>query len=122
MADEPELPERRMAPGLTEFRLGRVEAEVEKTNAVVTSLDNKFDGLRADLFERSVFVTLTTLELQLQQRDLRISQLETVRVTDEEKKLSSSTIKWGIAGAILAAIASPIITTLLAIVFLKEHV
>lgn len=107
-----DLPERRKVDDLAEFRMNKMEKELEKTNDVLIGLDNKLDTLRGDLFERSIFVNLNTMQLELQQRDYKILTLEST-VNDMQEQKDSDTnlkwVKWGVGVALLSAIGSTIV-------------
>lgn len=109
MEELPKNRDRRAGDELIKFRLDKMEGEQEKTNLSLLSLDTKLDNLRSDLFERSVFVSLTTLQLELQSRDFRIQSLEATRTTNISERL----IKAGLGLAILCAVISPVLSFLL---------
>lgn len=106
MADDDNVTERRHGQVLVEYRMKKMEEEQEKTNVSLVNLDNKLDGLRADLFEKAIFVSITQMQLELQQRDFRIQSLEATRTTN----ISERMIKIGFGVAILAAVVSPVVS------------
>ena len=116
MVDNPSnLPERRKDDLLVGYRLDQMEKEQEKTNLVLNSLDLKLDTLRADLFERSIFVNINTMELALQQRDYKILDLQRkIKEIDEqdEKDTNLRWVKVGIGASLFVGVLSCAIAVL----------
>jgi hypothetical protein len=111
-SDDLDLPDRRKTDTLTNFRMDKMERELEKTNDTLIGLDNKLDTLRGDLFERSIFVNLNTMELELQKRDYKIISLENNLETMRQQRANDTNLKWvkiGTGVALFAAIASALI-------------
>lgn len=105
-------PERRKSDQLAEYRMNKMEIELEKTNTNLIGIDNKLDILRGDLFERSIFVNINTMQLELQKRDFKIDNLEE-QIEEIEKEKDTDVnlrlVKIGIGIALFTGVASSII-------------
>lgn len=98
MTVTPSEPERRKDDALIDYRLREVEKDLDKQLVIVNGVDAKLDALRADLFERAIFVNINQMQLELQSRDNKISNLQAALEDIGDAKENQTNLYWVKAG------------------------